>query len=317
MSEPTIIYCDGGARHNPGPAGVGIVILHGDGEVIGAGTYIGKTTNNVAEYCGFIWALENAQILHETHIKVHADSQLIVNQLNGSYKCKDAKLKRLCDYAKTLMESFAGCTVVHVPRAENERADELANQAIDAKTVVGNPMAADAVIKGFVDELNASLFDIGESDTAASASDTSSDADAQEHAREMVAHSLSSKGIYSLTVKSHFDAAHHLYGYPGECKDLHGHTWDVEVTIEGEQLNDIGIVYDFKDLKSDLASVLKAFDHKLINEIAPFDILSPTAENLARILFEDLQVRIDKSIRVAEVAVWESPIARVGYRLTD
>jgi 6-pyruvoyltetrahydropterin/6-carboxytetrahydropterin synthase len=121
-------------------------------------------------------------------------------------------------------------------------------------------------------------------------------------------------GTYLLTVKDHFDAAHHLYGYPGECRNLHGHTWDVEVTVESGELDDIGIVYDFKSLKSDLAAVLGDFDHVLINEVAPFDKISPTAENLARVICERLQGRMDPRVSVTEVAVWESPIAKLVYR---
>jgi len=121
-------------------------------------------------------------------------------------------------------------------------------------------------------------------------------------------------GTYELTVKGHFDAAHHLYGYPGECRELHGHTWDVEVTVEATELDDIGIVYDFKSLKSDLAQVLDAYDHVLINSVPPFDALSPTAENLARVICESLQQAVDPRVRVKEVAVWESPIAKLVYR---
>ena len=69
--------------------------------------------------------------------------------------------------------------------------------------------------------------------------------------------------MYELTVKSHFDAAHALRGYPGECRNLHGHTWDVEVTVGGTELDEIGIVYDFKALKDDLNGVLDDYDHAL------------------------------------------------------
>lgn len=121
-------------------------------------------------------------------------------------------------------------------------------------------------------------------------------------------------GTYELTVKGHFDAAHHLYGYPGECRQLHGHTWDVEVTVSATDLDDIGIVYDFKALKADLAAVLETYDHVLINDVAPFDDVSPTAENLARVICERLAQTVDPRVRVTEVAVWESPIAKLVYR---
>jgi 6-pyruvoyltetrahydropterin/6-carboxytetrahydropterin synthase len=119
---------------------------------------------------------------------------------------------------------------------------------------------------------------------------------------------------YELTVKGHFDAAHHLYGYPGECRNLHGHTWDVEVTVGSDVLDEIGIVYDFKSLKSDLSQVLDSYDHVLINEVPPFDEISPTAENLARVICERLAQTVDPRVRVLEVVVWESPVAKLVYR---
>lgn len=124
--------------------------------------------------------------------------------------------------------------------------------------------------------------------------------------------------MYELTVKSHFDAAHALSDYPGECRQLHGHTWDVEVTVSGEDLNELGILYDFKDLKTDLGKVLGEYDHGYLNEVAPFDEISPTAENLARVIYERLAAVIGAKarakIKVAEVSVWESPIAKIAYR---
>ena len=120
--------------------------------------------------------------------------------------------------------------------------------------------------------------------------------------------------MYELTVKGHFDAAHALRDYPGECRNLHGHTWDVEVTVQGETLDDIGIVYDFKQLKDDLSAVLSRYDHVYINEVPPFDSITPTAENLARIIYERLATTVGGQVSVREVAVWESPVAKLVYR---
>ena len=120
--------------------------------------------------------------------------------------------------------------------------------------------------------------------------------------------------MYELTVKGHFDAAHALRGYPGECRALHGHTWDVEVTVRGEHLDEVGIVYDFKTLKDDLARVLSDYDHVLLNDVAPFDEINATAENLARVVYERLAASVGEGVSVTEVAVWESPIARLVYR---
>lgn len=120
--------------------------------------------------------------------------------------------------------------------------------------------------------------------------------------------------MYELTVRDHFDAAHSLRGYPGECRKLHGHTWDVEVTVAGTELDEIGIVYDFKRLKGDLHAVLTDYDHVFLDEVPPFDSLNPTAENLARIICERLMETVPEAVSVTEVAVWESPVAKLVYR---
>ncbi len=120
--------------------------------------------------------------------------------------------------------------------------------------------------------------------------------------------------MYELTVRDHFDAAHSLRGYPGECQRLHGHTWDVDVTVRGDRLDEIGIVYDFKTLKDDLSRVLAAYDHVLIDEVPPFDEMNATAENLARVIFERMAGVVAGGAEVVEVSVWESPAAKLTYR---
>ncbi len=120
--------------------------------------------------------------------------------------------------------------------------------------------------------------------------------------------------MYSLRIRSHFDAAHSLRGYPGDCAKLHGHTWDVEVEVAGPRLNDIELLYDFRRLKTDLGELLAKFDHAHLNEVPPFDRLSPTGENLARHIYEELEDRIGGIVRLVEVTVWESPVAAISYR---
>ncbi len=123
--------------------------------------------------------------------------------------------------------------------------------------------------------------------------------------------------MYELSVKGHFDAAHALHGYPGECRRLHGHTWDVEVVVAGDSLDDVGILYDFKTLKDDLARVLAPLDHAYLNDAPPFDRENPTAENLARYVYEKLTSTVGAAVVVREVAVWESPVAKITYRPGD
>lgn len=119
--------------------------------------------------------------------------------------------------------------------------------------------------------------------------------------------------MYSLLVKTHFDAAHFLKDYPGECANLHGHTWKIEVVVEGEELNEIDILYDFKDLKKATNQVIKRFDHKYINEIKPFDKKSPTGENLSRYIYDELEKILPENISLKEIRVWESDSACLTY----
>lgn len=111
-------------------------------------------------------------------------------------------------------------------------------------------------------------------------------------------------------VEDTFDAAHALRGYEGPCENLHGHTWRVQVIIQGEELNKIGLLYDFKTIKAELNKVLAKFDHKLINDVAPFDVENPSSENLSRIIFAELKKKF-KSI--SKVSVWESPTSSATY----
>jgi len=126
-----------------------------------------------------------------------------------------------------------------------------------------------------------------------------------------------------LTVKGHFDAAHRLGNYNGKCANIHGHTWQIEVNVGGEQLDEIGMLIDFSQLKKMLRKVLEQFDHCYINEaVEAFRTtegkkgLNPTAENLAQYIYhcltEELQ-QVGKPVEVLAVKVWESPEACATY----
>lgn len=130
---------DGGARGNPGPAGAGFVI-EADGETVcAAGRYLGECTNNVAEYEAVIWGLENCLSLGYREVSVFSDSELLVKQLNGQYRVKNAGLKPLFIKTIGLLRRFGAFEVVHVRREQNRQADALANEAMDAKGTVGDP----------------------------------------------------------------------------------------------------------------------------------------------------------------------------------
>lgn len=145
MADDTaVIHIDGASRGNPGDAAYAVVIdLPGRAPIEESGV-LGKETNNVAEYTALIKALEKARHLGLRKLRIHSDSELIVKQVRGEYKIKNDDLKWLADEAKNLMKGFGSVTLTHVPRAQNKRADELCNQALDAAKpkVPAQPAAA-------------------------------------------------------------------------------------------------------------------------------------------------------------------------------
>jgi ribonuclease HI len=126
------IHIDGAARGNPGRAGVGVLILRPDGQVVErVHRSIGEATNNVAEYQALLLALERAQALGYAEIEVYSDSELLVRQLQGRYQVKHPALRELYAMAREHIGRFRRFGIEHVPREENAEADALANRAID------------------------------------------------------------------------------------------------------------------------------------------------------------------------------------------
>jgi ribonuclease HI len=128
-----VVHVDGGARGNPGPAAIGVVISTPDGEVLDElGERIGVATNNVAEYRALLRGLERARALGAAEIEVINDSELVAKQITGAYKVKNAAMKPLHAEAMAALRTFDGWRIRSVPRARNARADELVNEALDA-----------------------------------------------------------------------------------------------------------------------------------------------------------------------------------------
>jgi ribonuclease HI len=132
MKEPIRVHIDGGARGNPGPAGFGVHVEDATGEVVAElYGFLGRATNNVAEYAAFIAALEWAQAQGVHQLQVYSDSQLLVRQIEGAYKVRHAGLKPLYVRCRLLMTRFSLLRLEHVRREENKDADALANRAMD------------------------------------------------------------------------------------------------------------------------------------------------------------------------------------------
>ena len=118
--------------------------------------------------------------------------------------------------------------------------------------------------------------------------------------------------MFEISVEQHFDAAHFLRGYRGKCEAVHGHRFGVVVRIRAEGLNDIGIAYDFVELKQYLGDILSRFDHTCLNDIPPFDKLNPSSENIAATIYKELKPKL-AGVSLVAVEVWESPQTGVVY----
>lgn len=125
--------------------------------------------------------------------------------------------------------------------------------------------------------------------------------------------------MFEIAVEESFAAGHALRGYRGKCENVHGHNYRVRVTLAGEQLDVVGLLYDFVELRRGIAQVIKALDHKFLNELPPFDQLNPSAENIAHYFYEQLSQQLGTNangVRVKEVTVFETDTTTATYRST-
>jgi 6-pyruvoyltetrahydropterin/6-carboxytetrahydropterin synthase len=121
--------------------------------------------------------------------------------------------------------------------------------------------------------------------------------------------------MYEITVEKHFEAAHYLRGYQGKCEKTHGHRYKVVVKIRASKLNEIGLAYDFTNLKRYLQDILERYDHACLNDIPPFDKINPSAENISAAIYSELKESLSAApVTLVSVAVWESPEQGVTYR---
>jgi ribonuclease HI len=128
---------DGGARGNPGPAGIGVLLEEEDGERDEYYAYLGTTTNNVAEYAALLVLLARSLRRGATELAIHSDSELLVKQMEGTYRVRNPRLQVLHAEARRLMARIPRVTLRHVPREENRDADRLANRAMDERDSSG------------------------------------------------------------------------------------------------------------------------------------------------------------------------------------
>ncbi|MDQ1363196.1 MAG: 6-pyruvoyltetrahydropterin/6-carboxytetrahydropterin synthase [Pseudomonadota bacterium] len=120
--------------------------------------------------------------------------------------------------------------------------------------------------------------------------------------------------LYNLKIVTDFASAHTLRNYPGACARMHGHNWKVELEVVATKLNDIGIAIDFKQMKKAANEVCNRLDHQYLNDVAPFDMINPTAENIAAYLYGEIGRLVNTDhVKVRAVTLWETERACVRY----
>ncbi len=123
--------------------------------------------------------------------------------------------------------------------------------------------------------------------------------------------------MFEVFVEESFSAGHALRGYRGKCENPHGHNYRVRVTLEGAGLDSVGLLCDFTQLKQVMHAVIAGMDHKFLNDQAPFDVINPSAENIAKYFYEEASRQMAgqaNSARIASITVWETDNAAATYR---
>ena len=123
--------------------------------------------------------------------------------------------------------------------------------------------------------------------------------------------------MFEVSVEQVFAAGHALRNYKGKCENVHGHNFRVQVTIEGERLDETGMLVDFLDVKGLMQDVIERLDHQFLNEVSPFDVKNPSAENIAEYFHQEMTGGLSTTpvpVRIREVKVWETDIQSATYR---
>jgi 6-pyruvoyltetrahydropterin/6-carboxytetrahydropterin synthase len=121
--------------------------------------------------------------------------------------------------------------------------------------------------------------------------------------------------MFEVTIEETFAAGHALRNYRGKCENVHGHNYRAEVTLEGAELDAIGLLVDFVELKRVVHAVLDRMDHQWLNDFPPFDALNPSAENMAKYIYDEVSagLKTKEGVRVASVRLWETDTASAAY----
>lgn len=123
--------------------------------------------------------------------------------------------------------------------------------------------------------------------------------------------------MYEVSVDETFAAGHALRGYKGKCENVHGHNYKVRVALAGPELDSVGLLYDFVHLKQVIQEVIRSLDHRFLNDFPPFDSVNPSAENIARYIYDEASKqmrRMPNGASIASITVWETDTTSATYR---
>jgi 6-pyruvoyltetrahydropterin/6-carboxytetrahydropterin synthase len=125
--------------------------------------------------------------------------------------------------------------------------------------------------------------------------------------------------MFEVSVEQTFAAGHALRNYKGKCENVHGHNYKVRITVTGEELNSIGLLVDFVELKKHMKEVIMRLDHQFINDLKPFDSINPSAENIAHYFYQEMTkggaiAQAEVPVRISKVKVWETDVSSAVYR---
>jgi 6-pyruvoyltetrahydropterin/6-carboxytetrahydropterin synthase len=122
--------------------------------------------------------------------------------------------------------------------------------------------------------------------------------------------------MFEVSVEQTFAAGHALRNYHGKCENVHGHNYKVRITVAGERLDETGLLVDFVEVKRAMAAAIEYLDHRFINDLAPFDVINPSAENIAKYFYDRVREGLNEGdrVRISKVKVWETDTSSAVYR---
>lgn len=297
----TILCVDGVSRGNPGPSGCGFVLADDSGAIIASGGwFMAAATTNIAVYSALIWGLRNAVAAGSESVEAYCDSQLLASQMNGTMKAMSVDLRPLHREARNLISGLSAFTLDLVRRADNKQAAHMAEEALYKRGPVGTYRIG-------METGQESLFRVradGQEDLKKAAPSSYGDA------------FLQKEGDYELTVKTRFKLVRSSSeDEDGDKGNDAGEAVNVSVRVIGSTLDREGRLYGFDDLRYRLETVVAAIDGRAIGEVSPFDRIPATMENVARVLYWELDKLMPDKLFLAELGIWSNAAgAKVAYR---